>query len=153
MKRDSDSMKHLVKKIYKKRRFIQSAYHCLPYYCPLWHISIYASKSVFYHLVFVLVLCLCLPMYVLYFCVFQMQTIASFAKCFVPLPASPCYSLRTFVCLFVWFPNEFSRLPTTSIPSCAVWPDWVIYWNLGNFSKPMATIKLPKSSTFLGNFL
>ena len=28
----------------------------------------------------------------------------------------------------------------------------VIYWTLGNFSKPLATINLPKSPTFLGNF-
>ena len=34
----------------------------------------------------------------------------------------------------------------------AVQPDWAIYWNLGNFSKPVATISLPKSLTFLGNF-
>ena len=34
----------------------------------------------------------------------------------------------------------------------AVWPDWAIYWTLGNFSKPLATISLPKSPTFLGNF-
>ena len=33
-----------------------------------------------------------------------------------------------------------------------VWPDRVIYWTLGNFSKPVATIILPKSLTFLGNF-
>ena len=33
-----------------------------------------------------------------------------------------------------------------------VWPDWTIYWTLGNFSKPLATINLPKSLTFLGNF-
>ena len=36
--------------------------------------------------------------------------------------------------------------------SWAVWPDCAIYWTLGNFSKPLATINLPKSSTFLGNF-
>ena len=36
--------------------------------------------------------------------------------------------------------------------SSAVWPDWVIYWTLGNFFKPLATINLPKSYTFLGNF-
>ena len=30
-----------------------------------------------------------------------------------------------------------------------VWPDWAIYWTLGNFLKPLATINLPK---FLGNF-
>ena len=33
-----------------------------------------------------------------------------------------------------------------------VWQDWVIYWTLGNFSKSVATINLPKSPTFLGNF-
>ena len=34
----------------------------------------------------------------------------------------------------------------------AVWPNWVIYWTLGLYSKPFATINLPKSPTFLGNF-
>ena len=34
----------------------------------------------------------------------------------------------------------------------AVWPDWAIYWTLGNFLKPLATINLPKSPTFSGNF-
>ena len=33
-----------------------------------------------------------------------------------------------------------------------VWPDWAIYWTLGKFLKPLATINLPKSLTFLGNF-
>ena len=33
-----------------------------------------------------------------------------------------------------------------------VWPDWAIYCTLGNFSKPLAAINLPKSPTFLGNF-
>ena len=33
-----------------------------------------------------------------------------------------------------------------------MWPDWTIYWTLGNFSKSVATISLPKSPTFLGNF-
>ena len=32
-----------------------------------------------------------------------------------------------------------------------VWPDWAIYWTLGNFSKPVATISFPKYTTFLGN--
>jgi len=31
-------------------------------------------------------------------------------------------------------------------------PDWLIYWTLGKFLKPLATINLPKSPTFLGNF-
>ena len=31
-------------------------------------------------------------------------------------------------------------------------PDWAIYWNLGKCIKPLATINLRKSPTFLGNF-
>ena len=34
----------------------------------------------------------------------------------------------------------------------SVWLDLTIYWTLGNFLKPLATISLPKSPTFLGNF-
>ena len=34
----------------------------------------------------------------------------------------------------------------------AVWPDLAIFWTLGNFLKPLATINLPKSPTFLGKF-
>ena len=34
----------------------------------------------------------------------------------------------------------------------SVWPDWAIYWSLGNFLKPLSTINLPKYHTFLGNF-
>ena len=57
-------------------------------------------------------------------------------------------------------PHEFSRRET----SCQVknfklhcllhtmWPDWAIYWTLGNFLKPLVTIILPKSTIFLGNF-
>ena len=33
-----------------------------------------------------------------------------------------------------------------------VWPDWAIYWTLGNFSKLLALINLSRSPTFLGNF-
>ena len=33
-----------------------------------------------------------------------------------------------------------------------VWPDWAIYFTLGNFSKPAGTIVLPKLPTSLGNF-
>ena len=33
-----------------------------------------------------------------------------------------------------------------------VWPDWAIYCTLGNFSKPLATINLPKFHTFVGKF-
>ena len=34
----------------------------------------------------------------------------------------------------------------------SVLPDWAIYWTLGNFLKPLPTINLSKSPTFLGNF-
>ena len=33
-----------------------------------------------------------------------------------------------------------------------VWPDWAIYWTLGNFLKRLATINLPKPPAFLGIF-
>ena len=33
-----------------------------------------------------------------------------------------------------------------------VWPDWAIYWTLGNFSKLLAKISLPKSPKFFGKF-
>ena len=33
-----------------------------------------------------------------------------------------------------------------------MWPDWAIFCTLGNFFKPLATISLAKSLTFLGNF-
>ena len=31
-------------------------------------------------------------------------------------------------------------------------PDWAIYWTLGKFLKPLATMNLPTSPTFLGIF-
>ena len=34
----------------------------------------------------------------------------------------------------------------------AVWPDLAIYWTLGKFLKPLVTLNLPKSLTFLRNF-
>ena len=42
-----------------------------------------------------------------------------------------------------------SNLWTTHGP---VWPNWAIYGTLGNFLKPLATINLSKSPTFLGIF-
>ena len=38
------------------------------------------------------------------------------------------------------------------VVSHSVWPDWAINWTLCNFLKPLATINLPKSPTFLCNF-
>ena len=60
---------------------------------------------------------------------------------------------------WIWFTeNVFFELttPPPVLPTRAslpVWPDWAIYWTLGNFLKPLPTINLPKSPTFLGNFL
>ena len=31
-------------------------------------------------------------------------------------------------------------------------PDVAIYWTLGNFLKPLVTINMPKSPTFVGKF-
>ena len=57
---------------------------------------------------------------------------------------------RSFVCSEPFLlPVLFRRLTTTSTSG---WPDWAIYFTCGNFSKPFATINLPKSLTFLGNF-
>ena len=33
-----------------------------------------------------------------------------------------------------------------------MWPDWVIYYTLGNFLKPLATVNLPKSQTLFAIF-
>ena len=33
-----------------------------------------------------------------------------------------------------------------------VWPDLAIFWTLGNFLKPLATINLPKSPNILRQF-
>ena len=47
----------------------------------------------------------------------------------------------------------FFRGPTTGWHRLkAVWPDWAIYCTLGNFSKPMVTIILPKLPIFLAIF-
>ena len=48
-----------------------------------------------------------------------------------------------------WSPSFTSLDSTASVP---VWPDLAIFWTLGNFLKPLATINLPKSPTFLGKF-
>ena len=57
-------------------------------------------------------------------------------------------------------PNRWRYLPeslgkeTTSclLTVLPVWPDWAIYWTMGKFLKPLATINLPKSPTILCNF-
>ena len=57
--------------------------------------------------------------------------------------------------IFRMISKEEKKTRGTNLASAylrAVWRDWAIYWTLGNFSKPKATINLPKSSTFLGDF-
>ena len=51
------------------------------------------------------------------------------------------------------YKRKHTSCSTIRIPrSQAVWPDWDIYWTLGDFLKPLATINLPKSTTLFGNF-
>ena len=45
------------------------------------------------------------------------------------------------------------RLPKMTFDSLPVWPDLAIFWTLGNFLKPLATINLPKSPSILRQFL
>ena len=52
----------------------------------------------------------------------------------------------------LWKFNAYASSTSCLIQLQAVWPDWAIYWTLGYFLKPLATINLPKSPTFLGNF-
>ena len=62
----------------------------------------------------------------------------------IPRPLS-VYLSFCFLLLCVW--------PSLLSPSHQpVWPDLAIYWTFGNFLKPLATINLPKSPTFLDNF-
>ena len=58
--------------------------------------------------------------------------------------------LHNFDNLTVPFPD---LVPGKQTVFLAIWPDWAIYWTLGNFLKLLATINFPKSPTFLGNFL
>ena len=46
-----------------------------------------------------------------------------------------------------WLMEHFSKCMLGT-----VWSYWAIYWTLANFSKPFATINLPQSPPFLGNF-
>ena len=54
--------------------------------------------------------------------------------------------VRTFAC------SIMIQATLVKVKLYPLWPDWAIYWTLGNFSKCVATISLPKSLTFLGNF-
>ena len=61
----------------------------------------------------------------------------------------PTTAFREFIICSLPMQIDFDR---DYGPLGAVWPDWAIYYTLGNFLKPLATINLPKSPTFLGNF-
>ena len=62
--------------------------------------------------------------------------------------------ITSAVCLFLPLKTRliinFQNL--SEFNSEVVRPDWASYWTLGNFLKPLATVKLAKSPTFLGNF-
>ena len=61
---------------------------------------------------------------------------------------------RSVVKLFILFLQDEGRnVLATFYPLPTVWPDWAIYWTYGKFLKPLATINLPKSPTFLGIFV
>ena len=45
-----------------------------------------------------------------------------------------------------------SNSVASRVRSPVVRPDWAIYYTLVNFLKPVVTIILPKSPTFLGKF-
>ena len=51
-----------------------------------------------------------------------------------------------------WLIKTFENLAFGGSTILAVWPDLAIYWTLSNFLKPLATMHLPKSPTFWGNF-
>ena len=54
-----------------------------------------------------------------------------------------------------WLTATTSKATIWLVKTCtesSAWPDWEIYWTLGNFLKPLATINLSISPTFLGNF-
>ena len=55
--------------------------------------------------------------------------------------------LITFVVLRMWVKGEGDCMLKT------VWPDLAIFWTVGNFLKPLATINLPKSPNILREFL
>ena len=63
--------------------------------------------------------------------------------------------------LYKFFPESNQRKLITAIPTynkiklfsfLPVWPDWAIFYILGNFLKPLATTILLKSLTFLDNY-
>ena len=58
--------------------------------------------------------------------------------------------LLTFITEILMDQSKISVCPKRTL--WAVWPDLAIYWTLGIFLKPLATVNLPKSLTFFGNF-
>ena len=64
----------------------------------------------------------------------------------------PCFQFSQD---FSWTLSRHSRRLAWSSslpPSLPVWPELAIFCTLGNFLQPFATMNLPKSPTFLGNF-
>ena len=56
------------------------------------------------------------------------------------------FSIQSGIPIFTLFIQQqsFAAFVLLFLP---VWPDWAIYWTLGNFLKPLATNDLPKSLT------
>ena len=52
----------------------------------------------------------------------------------------------------IWYVTWIRNKSSDEEGLSSVWPDWAIYWTLGNCLKPLATNNLHKSPTFLGNF-
>ena len=65
---------------------------------------------------------------------------------------SSCFNFNEISHKSTYLLLRLKMIASASHPSSAVWQDLVIYWTLDNFLKPLAGIKLPKSSPFLGNF-
>ena len=56
--------------------------------------------------------------------------------------------------IFLLYATDWSSAETNLyLVRPAVWPDLAIFCTLGNHSKPVATIIIPKSSTLFGNFV
>ena len=62
------------------------------------------------------------------------------------------FTFLTIEKIFTKYFDSFCMKIRSPIWSYSVWPDCAIYWTLGKFLKHLATINLPKSLTFLGNF-
>ena len=68
------------------------------------------------------------------------------------VPSKVCYKSIAYLHLLIasWIKIILNKMAPRELRP--VWPDFAIYWTLGNFLRPLATINLPKSPTFLRKF-